>query len=327
MEKMAITLMGPTACGKTGLAVWLAQQLAPQMPVEIISVDSALVYRGMDIGTAKPTLAERAGIPHHLIDSVEPCEPYSAARFREDALRLIREIHARGAVPLLAGGTMLYFHALKHGIDDLPEADPALRVELETQAAQEGWPALHAALARLDPATAARLSPNDRQRVQRALEICIKSGQPMSALLQGQKRPPLPFRLREIILLPSDRAVLHTRIVERFDAMLAAGFVDEVRHLLSDTRLTPDLPSMRSVGYRQALGFIRGEMDAAAFRAQSIAATRQLAKRQITWLRGWAGGQVFDCLDPGLQRAVLADLNAFLHADLHATLAGPEALQ
>ncbi len=308
--------MGPTACGKTGLAVWLAERLAPQVSVEIISVDSALVYRGMDIGTAKPTLAERAGVPHHLIDIVDPHEPYSAARFREDALRLIGEIHARGAMPLLAGGTMLYFHALKHGMDELPSADPVLRAELEARAVQEGWPALHAELARLDPVTAARLPPNDRQRVQRALEICIKSGQPMSALLQGQKRQSPPLGLREIILLPSDRSVLHQRIAARFDAMLEAGFVEEVRHLLTDARLTPDLPSMRSVGYRQAINFIRGEMDAAAFRDQSIAATRQLAKRQITWLRGWEGGQVFDCLDSATPAAALSAVQAWLQSSL-----------
>lgn len=318
-KPLVISLMGPTACGKTGLAVGLAQHLASQVPVEIISVDSALVYRGMDIGTAKPTEVERAGVPHHLIDIVEPSEPYSAARFRDDALRLIDEIHARGALPLLAGGTMLYFHALKHGIDDLPEADPALRSELERRAIQEGWPALHAELAQRDPVTAARLSPNDRQRVQRALEVCIKSGQPMSTLLQKPERPQPPYTLHEIILLPADRAVLHQRIAERFDRMLEAGFVAEVQQLLNDARLIPDWPSMRSVGYRQALSFLRGESDAAAFRAQSIAATRQLAKRQITWLRGWEGGQVFDCLDPALQQAVLANLQAHL--------AGPETLQ
>ncbi len=314
MRDLVLTLMGPTACGKTGLAVWLAQQLAQHqnLPVEIISVDSALVYRGMDIGTAKPTQAERAGVPHYLIDIVDPHEPYSAARFREDALRLIGEIHARGAMPLLAGGTMLYFHALKHGMDDLPEADPALRAELEARSAQVGWPALHAELAQLDPVTAARLSPNDSQRIQRALEVCIQSGQPMSSLLQGQKHPPLPFTLREIILLPSDRAVLHQRIAERFDLMLEAGFVEEVRHLLTDARLTPDLPSMRSVGYRQAIDFIRGEMDAAAFRDQSIAATRQLAKRQITWLRGWEDAKVFDCLDLATPGATLAAVDAWL---------------
>lgn len=321
MRDLVLTLMGPTACGKTGLAVWLAQQLAQHqnLPVEIISVDSALVYRGMDIGTAKPTQAERGGVPHHLIDVVDPHEPYSAARFRADARRLIGEIHARGALPLLAGGTMLYFHALKHGMDELPEADPALRAELEARAMREGWPALHAELARLDPATAARLSPNDSQRVQRALEVCIKSGQPMSALLQQQERAAPPFALREIILLPSDRAVLHRRIAERFDIMLAAGFVDEVRGLLADPRVTADLPSMRSVGYRQAIGFIRGELDSVAFRDQSIAATRQLAKRQITWLRGWEGGTLFDCLDPATPAAVLAWLQD--------GLAGSEAFQ
>ena len=314
MQKSVLTLMGPTACGKTGLAVWLAERLA--VPVEIISVDSALVYRGMDIGTAKPSLAERAGVPHHLIDIVEPHEAYSAARFRDDALRLIGEIHARGALPLLAGGTMLYFHALKHGMDDLPKADPALRAELEARAAQVGWPALHAELAQLDPVTAARLSPNDSQRIQRALEVCIQSGQPMSALLQQQERATLPFTLREIILLPSDRAVLHQRIAERFDAMLAAGLVDEVRGLLADARVTAELPAMRSVGYRQAIGFIRGEIDAVAFRDQSMAATRQLAKRQITWLRGWEGAKVFDCLDPATPGATLAAVEAWLQEAL-----------
>lgn len=310
--------MGPTASGKTGLSVWLAQQLlqsqglSPPLPVEIISVDSALVYRGMDIGTAKPTQAERAGVPHHLIDLVDPYEPYSAARFRNDALRLISEIHARGALPLLVGGTMLYFHALKYGMDDLPEADPNLRAELEQRAAQVGWPVLHAELARLDPVTAERLPPNDSQRIQRALEICIRTGQPMSVLLQQRKRPALPFALREIILMPSDRAVLHQRIAERFDTMLAAGFVEEVRGLLTDARVTPELPSMRSVGYRQAIGLIRGEIDAAAFRNQSIAATRQLAKRQITWLRGWEDATEFDCLDPAMPAAILSAIRDWL---------------
>lgn len=302
MPPPVITLMGPTACGKTALAVALAQ--AQSFPAEIISVDSALVYRGMDIGTAKPTRVERGGVPHHLIDIAAPYETYSAARFREDALRLIGEIHARGALPILAGGTMLYFHALKHGIDALPEADPALRAELEQRARQEGWPALHAELARRDPVTAARLSPNDGQRIQRALEICLNSGQPMSALLQQQPAKLLPFALREIALLPSDRAVLHRRIADRFDAMLATGFVDEVRALLADARITPELPAMRSVGYRQALSFIHGETDMAAFRDRAIAATRQLAKRQITWLRGWEGAAAFDCLDPGTPEAV-----------------------
>ncbi len=315
-KKSVIALMGPTACGKTGLAVWLAQQLAQQVPVEIISVDSALVYRGMDIGTAKPLQAERGGVPHHLIDVAEPYEPYSAARFRDDALRLIGEIHSRGALPLLAGGTMLYFHALKHGMDDLPEADPALRAELGARAMQLGWPALHADLSRLDPVTAARLSTNDSQRIQRALEICLLSGQPMSELLKRSERAALPFNLREIVLLPSDRAVLHQRIADRFDAMLSAGFVDEVRSLLADVRVTLDLPAMRSVGYRQAMDFIRGEVDEAAFRDQSIAATRQLAKRQITWLRGWEDGIEFDCLNLATPAAALSAVRTWLQGAL-----------
>ena len=306
-----VTLMGPTACGKTGLAVWLARRLAP-LVVEIVSVDSALVYRGMDIGTAKPTQAECDGVPHHLIDVADPWDAYSAARFRDDALRLVGEIHARGALPLLAGGTMLYFHALKHGIDALPEADPDLRARLEARAQVSGWPALHAELVRLDPVTSARLSPNDSQRIQRALEICLKSGQPMSALLQQQEKPALPFALREIALLPSDRAVLHQRIAARFDAMLAAGFVDEVRGLLADARITADLPAMKSVGYRQAMAFIRGAMDFAAFRDQSLAATRQLAKRQMTWLRGWNDVTVFDCLDAETPEAALKTVTGWL---------------
>lgn len=207
---------------------------------------------------------------------------------------------------------MLYFHALKHGIDALPEADPDLRARLEARAQVSGWPALHAELVRLDPVTAARLSPNDSQRIQRALEICLKSGQPMSALLQQQEKPALPFALREIALLPSDRAVLHQRIAARFDAMLAAGFVDEVRGLLADARITADLPAMKSVGYRQAMAFIRGAMDFAAFRDQSLAATRQLAKRQMTWLRGWNDVTVFDCLDAETPEAALKTVTGWL---------------
>lgn len=304
---IAICLMGPTACGKTDLALCLAQRL----PVEIISVDSALVYRGMDIGTAKPGLEQRSRVPHHLIDLIDPTEGYSAASFRADALRLMAEITARGRVPLLVGGTMLYFRALKEGLDPLPEADAALRAEIDAQAARLGWPALHAKLARLDPLTAARLKPTDAQRIQRALEVWLTSGRPMSELIGGSKAL-LPYRLLEIILLPSDRSVLHRRIAERFAAMLAAGFLDEVRRLRATYPLHPNLPSMRCVGYRQAWDHLEGKTDAATFHERAVAATRQLAKRQITWLRSWRGAEVFDCLRPDLCAAVAGRISSAL---------------
>ncbi len=294
--------MGPTACGKTDLAVALAERL----PLEIISVDSALVYRGMDIGTAKPDAATLARAPHHLVDILEPTERYSAGRFRADALKLMAEITARGRVPLLVGGTMLYFKALKAGLDALPRADARLRAELDARAAREGWPALHAELARLDPATAARLPPTDAQRIQRALEVCLVTGRPLSALQGGARGGALPYRLIEIALLPHDRAALHARIDARFRAMLAAGFVDELRRLRADYDLTPDLPSMRCVGYRQAWDHLDGKCSPEELCARGAAATRQLAKRQMTWLRGWQGVEVFDCLDPGLAGRVTA---------------------
>lgn len=303
----AICLMGPTACGKTQLALCLAQAL----PVEIVSVDSALVYRGMDVGTAKPTRQERARIPHHLIDILDPTESYSAARFRADALTCMADIASRGRLPLLVGGTMLYFKALKEGLDPLPAADAGLRAEIEARASQLGWPALHKELARLDPTMAARIQPSDAQRIQRALEVCLASGRPMSELL-GRPRAALPYRLLEIALLPSDRSVLHRRIAQRFDAMLAAGFVDEVRRLRACYRLDAELPSMRCVGYRQAWEHLEGATDAETFRSRAIAATRQLAKRQITWLKSWQGAQRFDCLQPDLCTAVSGWLNSAL---------------
>lgn len=289
---LAICLMGPTACGKTDLAV----ALAARFPVEIISVDSALVYRGMDIGTAKPPAATLARAPHHLIDILDPTESYSAARFRSDALRLLRDILARGRIPLLVGGTMLYFKALKEGLAELPVASPALRAELEGRARVEGWPALHAELAQLDPETAARLAPNDAQRIQRALEVCLSGEAPLSSLLARQRQvDDLPCRLLEIGLLPDDRAWLHARIDLRFKAMLDAGLVEEVRGLRQRWPLSADMPSMRCVGYRQAWRFLEGEIDAAELYASGAAATRQLAKRQITWLRGWQGMQALPC--------------------------------
>jgi tRNA dimethylallyltransferase len=292
--------MGPTACGKTDLAVYLAARF----PLEVISVDSALVYRDMDIGTAKPDAATLAACPHHLVDVVEPTESYSAGRFRDDALPIMADIVARGRVPLLVGGTMLYFKALKEGLNVLPPADPALRAELDARAAEAGWPALHAELAELDPASAERIRPNDGQRIQRALEVRRLTGRPMSELLGRDGNAPLPYRLIEIALLPSDRARLHERINSRFRAMLVSGFVDEVRRLRARYPLEPDMPSMRCVGYRQAWRFLDGEIDEEELYETGAAATRQLAKRQTTWLRSWPGAEVFDCLQDGLPERV-----------------------
>ncbi len=300
--------MGPTASGKTGVAVELAQRL----PVEIISVDSALVYRDMDIGTAKPDAVTLALAPHHLIDLIDPTRSYSAAQFRSDALRLMAEITARGNIPLLVGGTMLYFKALREGLNDLPQADPALRAQLEARARQEGWPALHRELAGLDPATAARLDPADAQRIQRALEVCLLTGQPMSALLAHENPCDLPYRLIQLALVPGERAVLHQRIAQRFDAMLEQGLVDELVSLRSRYALTPDLPAMRCVGYRQAWQHLEGEMDFPTLRDKGIFATRQLAKRQLTWLRGMEGVTEFDCLERELSTRVLALLGTRL---------------
>ncbi|MCV6902289.1 MAG: tRNA (adenosine(37)-N6)-dimethylallyltransferase MiaA, partial [Achromobacter xylosoxidans] len=256
------------------------------------------IYRGMDIGTAKPSPAEQALVPQHLLDILDPAQSYSAAEFRADALRLIDEITARGRIPLLAGGTMMYYKALRDGLDDLPQADPALRAELEARAARDGWPALHAELARLDPVTAARLAPNDSQRIQRALEICHLSGQPMSALL-GRSRATADEadkRYLTISLEPSERAALHARIEQRFDAMLANGLLDEVRGLHARADLHPGLPSVRCVGYRQMWAHLDGEISLEEAREQGLAATRQLAKRQITWLRAQPGRVIVDCL-------------------------------
>ena len=274
----ALCLAGPTASGKTALALALAERV----PLEIVSVDSALVYRGMDIGTAKPGPAERAAVPHHLIDIADPTEPYSAARFVADANRLIDAIRARGRVPLLVGGTMLYFKALREGLDEMPSAQPAVRAAIDARAARDGWPALHAELARVDPATAARLAPNDAQRIQRALEVFEVSGRPLSAWHRAGRATAGDLPL--VSLEPASRAWLHARIAERFDAMLAAGFVAEVQALRARGDLRPELPSMRCVGYRQAWAALEAG-DLAALRDEGIAATRQLAKRQLTWLR------------------------------------------
>lgn len=294
---LVICLAGPTAAGKSASTLALAER----WPLEIVNVDSATIYRGMDIGTAKPSPAEQAQVPQHLLDIRDPAQSYSAAEFRADALRLIDEIRARGRIPLLAGGTMMYYKALRDGLDDLPQADPALRAELEARAARDGWPALHAELARLDPVTAARLAPNDSQRIQRALEICRLSGQPMSALL-GRQRAAAgddDNRYLTISLEPSERAALHARIGQRFDAMLANGLLEEVRGLHARADLHPGLPSVRCVGYRQMWAHLDGEISLEEAREQGIAATRQLAKRQITWLRAQPERVIVDCLAAG----------------------------
>ncbi len=316
----AIFLMGPTASGKTSVAVELAQQL----PLEIISVDSALVYRDMDIGTAKPDAATLARAPHHLINIRNPTEVYSAAAFRHDALRLMQDITARGKIPLLVGGTMLYFRALRFGLSDLPQADPGVRRELEQRAICVGWPALHAELAQLDPETAARLNPNDSQRIQRALEIYQITGTPMSTLFKQKPLPPggrgwgegeLPYRVLPIALIPSDRSQLHARIATRFAAMLKLSLVNELRALREKYSLHPDLPAMRCVGYRQAWKFIEGSINETELLDQGIAATRQLAKRQLTWLRGMAGNIELDCLAGDLAQQVSSAMHAM--ADGH----------
>jgi tRNA dimethylallyltransferase len=348
-------LAGPTASGKTACAL----ALAAVRDIEVISVDSALVYRGMDIGTAKPTAAERAAVPHHLIDLIDPAQAYSAARFVADANRLIDEIRARGRLPVLAGGTMLYFKALYSGLDALPESDPALRAQLDREAAERGWPALHAELAAVDPLTAARLAPNDAQRIQRALEVWRCSGRPLSsfhsdrfarAAQSGPAAPgstdvpdaedaqnaegatglpaaaaPSPSATERAIPLislePTERSWLHQRIDQRFRAMLAEGFIDEVRALRRRGDLHPGLPAMRCVGYRQAWEALDAAadalLDAAATEAlaqRGIAATRQLAKRQLTWLRSMPHRQVLACDQPELERRFIAAVERLLPA-------------
>lgn len=288
----AILLMGPTASGKTAVAM----ELAGRFPVELISVDSAQVFRDMNIGTAKPDAATLAAFPHHLIDLVSPEDAYSAARFRADALAVMAEVTRRGKIPLLVGGTMLYFKALLEGLADLPPANPEVRAEIDALASERGWPHVHAELARVDAETAARLHPTDSQRVQRALEVSRLSGRPMSALIaEGQRHRP-PYDFLALGLLPSDRSVLHARIAERFDAMLAAGLEDEVVMLRGKYRLQPDLPSMRCVGYRQVWDVLDGTAPRAEMRDRGIYATRQLAKRQITWLANTLKPEAFDCL-------------------------------
>ena len=308
----AIFLMGPTASGKTALAC----ELSERFPLELISVDSALVYRGMDIGTAKPEAATLARYPHALIDIRDPAEPYSAADFRHDALAAMTSITARGKLPLLVGGTGLYFRALQQGLSALPEAQPAIRARLAEEAARDGWPALHERLRQLDPVAATRIGPNDAQRLQRALEVIELTGRPLSEQ-QGGRRAPFPWRVLKLALLPADRAALHVRIAQRFETMLASGFLDEVRTLRARGDLHAELPAIRAIGYRQAWEHLDGQTDPAEFRDRGVFATRQLAKRQITWLRSELDARVLDPLAPAtgqaslLQRASVA-LQMFL---------------
>jgi tRNA dimethylallyltransferase len=311
---VAVLLMGPTASGKTAVAI----ELAKRYPVEIISVDSAQVFRHMDVGTAKPGPDVLRHAPHHLIDILDPTERYSAARFVEDASELMADIDQRGRIPLLVGGTMLYFKALRDGLSQLPPADPNVRLVIDAMAEESGWAALHAELERVDPSTAARLEPADAQRIQRALEIFYITGQPMSALIAEGRRAAPPYTLISIALEPSDRAVLHERIAQRFEIMLELGLIAEVRRLREHFALDASLPSMRAVGYRQVWQYLDGEFGLSTLREKGIAATRQLAKRQLTWLRAWEGAVRFDCLAHDLVEQVEAHLGAQLTVISHA---------
>ena len=304
---LAIFLMGPTASGKTALAC----ELSERFPLDLVSVDSALVYRGMDIGTAKPDPATLARYPHALVDIRDPSQPYSAADFRADAVPVMERISAQGGVPLLVGGTGLYFRALQQGLSDLPEADPATRARLAAEAQRLGWPAMHARLVNLDPTAAARIDCNDVQRLQRALEVIELTGRPLSELQRGAAAH-FPWRVLKLALLPADRRVLHERIARRLDAMLAEGFLDEVRALRARGDLHADLPAIRAVGYRQAWEYLEGQTDAATFRDRAVFATRQLAKRQITWLRSDAGTRIFDPDRAGLGERVGAAVTLFV---------------
>ncbi len=304
----SVLLMGPTATGKSALAIALAEALDG----EIVTVDSAQVYRGMDIGTAKPDAAARARVPHHLIDLIDPTDAYSAARFCADATEAMAAIRMRGRLPVLAGGTMLYFKALTEGLSALPRADPGIRAAIDAEAARAGWPQMHAELARVDPVAAARLAPGDSQRIQRALEVYRLTGQPISSW-QGRRAPAAGGDAIRVALVPRDRARLHREIAERFDAMLAAGLVDELAGLRSRYALEPSMPSMRCVGYRQAWRYLDDEIDRESLRQSGIAATRQLAKRQMTWLRS-TPARAFDPWTPGLADAVLDAVRSALAA-------------
>ncbi len=281
----------------------MAMEIARHFPVEILSVDSAQVYRHMNIGSAKPGKSVQAETPHHLIDLINPNERYSAAQFRKDALAMMHEVTARGNVPLLTGGTMLYFRALREGLASLPSADIGMREELEQTAREKGWPAMHTVLTQLDPVMAGRIQPNDSQRIQRALEVCYLTGKPMSEMLVQHRENNFPYRVFNIALLPSDRSILHIRIQQRFEKMLEIGLIDEVRFIRDQFRITTDMPSMKCVGYRQVCMYLDNQISLAKMREMGVFATRQLAKRQLTWLRSMDELQVFDCLAndlPGL---------------------------
>jgi len=304
LRPAAIFLMGPTASGKTEVAVRLTQEL----PCEIVSVDSAMVYRGMDIGTAKPDKNTLIVAPHHLIDICDPSEPYSAAQFAEDALMEMHHIISRGNIPLLVGGTFLYFRALYEGLSPLPSADPAIRKQLEQEADSLGWGALHQRLAMIDPAAAQRIHPNDPQRIQRALEVFELTGKAMSQILENEKPPEFGFDVTQLILAPQDRSVMHERIAIRFNEMLEAGLVEEVRELFNRDDLHKNLPSIRAVGYRQVWEYFEGELAYDLMIQKGVVATRQLAKRQFTWLRSNKEGVWFDSLDKSLFSKVLKKL-------------------
>jgi len=296
--------MGPTASGKSSIAM----EIARHFPVEIISVDSAQIYRYMNIGSAKPDKSALEAVPHHLIDLIDPVDRYSAAQFRKDALLKMLDITARGNVPLLVGGTMLYFRALREGLANLPAADDNMRWELERAAQHKGWPAMHVILSQLDPVTASHIQPNDSQRIQRALEVCYLSGRPMSELLAQRQDNDFPYRVFNIALLPSDRSILHCCIQQRFEKMLEIGLIEEVRSIRDQFRLTIDMPSMKCVGYRQAWMYLDNQISLAKMREMGVFATRQLAKRQLTWLRSMNELEKFDCLANNLSELVMTYL-------------------
>ncbi|ETO92292.1 tRNA (adenosine(37)-N6)-dimethylallyltransferase MiaA [Legionella oakridgensis] len=308
MVELVVCLMGPTASGKTAVAYELVQKF----PFEIISVDSAMIYRGMDIGTAKPNAQMLIEAPHHLIDILDPPEHYSAAQFCEDVHKLCKIIHKRGNIPLLVGGTMMYFRALQQGLSTLPQADGQIRKQILQQAEEQGWLSLHGQLAKADPDAAARIHPNDSQRIQRALEVYQLTGKPLSEFFLAETNAVPPFRFINLLLMPKQRQWLHQRIALRFEQMLSEGLIDEVNFLIQQWNLTASYPSMRSVGYRQVLSFLQGEYDYSQLKSKGIAATRQLAKRQLTWLRHWPDGFIFSAEDPALAGEIMAIIGKIL---------------